>query len=67
MPNQLTAHKLTAPAKELECQLLTEFARPTEGQTAVRETFGVEVSLPSILWYQDSPKRLRSHAEKGGR
>ena len=56
MPTKLTAHKLTAPAKDLVCQLLAEFARPTEVQGAVKEEFGIKVSLPSILWYRDSPK-----------
>ncbi len=67
MPSKLTAHKLNGPAKDLVCQMFAEFARPTEGQTAVRETFRVEVSLPSILQCQDSPKWLRSHSEKGDR
>ena len=56
MPTKLTAHKLTGPAKDLVCQLLAEFARPTEVQAAVKDEFGIEVSLPSILWYRDSPK-----------
>ncbi len=56
MPSKLTAHKLTGPAKDLVCQLLAEFARPTEVQAAVKDEFGIQVSLPSILWYRDSPK-----------
>jgi len=56
MPSKLTAHKLSGPAKELVCQLLAEFARPTEVQKALRQELGVEISLPSISWYRDSPK-----------
>ena len=56
MPSKLTAHKLTGPAKDLVCQLLAEFARPTEVQTAVRQEFGITVSLPSVLHYRASPK-----------
>ena len=36
MPSKLTAHKLNGPAKDLVCQLLAEFARPTEVQVAVK-------------------------------
>ena len=56
MPSKLTAHKLNGPAKDLVCQLLAEFARPTEVQAAVKDEFGIEVSLPAILWYRDSAK-----------
>ena len=52
MPSKLTAHKLNGSAKDLVCQLLAEFARPTEVQAAVREEFGIEVSLPTIVWYR---------------
>ncbi len=56
MPSKLTAHKLTGPAKDAVCQLLAEHARPIEVQAAVKQEFGIEVSLPAIVWYRDSPK-----------
>jgi hypothetical protein len=56
MPSKLTAHKLTGPAKDAVCQLLAEHARVTEVQAAVKQEFGIEVSLPAIVWYRDSPK-----------
>ena len=49
MPSKLTAHKLNGLAKDLVCQLLAEFARPTEVQAAVKEQFGIEVSTTSQL------------------
>ncbi len=64
MPSKLTAHKLNGPAKDLVCQLLAEFARPTEVQTAVRQEFGIEVSLPTIVWYRKSPKWSKVIEEK---
>ncbi len=64
MPSKLTAHKLNRPAKDLVCQLLAEFARPTEVQAAVKDEFGIEVSLPSILWYRDSRKWAKVIAAK---
>ena len=56
MPSKLTAHKLNGPAKDLVTQLLAEFARPTEVQEAVKQAFGINITLPAIIWYQRSPK-----------
>jgi hypothetical protein len=64
MPSKLTAHKLPGPAKELVCQLLAEWARPTEVQKAIREEFGIAISLPTIAWYRKSPKWSRVIAAK---
>ena len=64
MPSKLTAHKLDGPAKDLVCQLLAEHARPTEVQAAVKQEFGVEVSLPSIVWYRKSSRWARVIEEK---
>ena len=64
MPSKLTAHKLTGPAKDAVCQLLAEHARPIEVQAAVKQEFGIEVSLPAIVWYRDSPKWSKVIEEK---
>ena len=64
MPSILTAHKLDRRAQDAVCQLLAEHARPSEVQAAIREEFGIEVTLPTIVWYRKSAKWSEVIAEK---